>query len=335
MNNEEEKILKLLRDVQKFRFTIDENNNINIDIFRTVDVDPKSPSVFVDRVVVPNSIQIIEILSSQEFRPKQFQPRLRGIFLVDVVGYSKFDTMCQAGILSFFAEAIKSSTFAVNLFSPENNIEQIIPTGDGCYIVFSESVNDRFFRMALSLRANFFTLQNRILSKRKKPKIPVNIEIRIACCLGEVDLFIDSAGRQNCYGIGMNEAQRILTCGQNAISRSRYSIFERTVKFINSILKKKMFQNKFQNLFSELKSPDETIGSVFFDKSVHSQAVDIQSYLSRIGHKSEITDLGNQKDKHNMFRRVYCMKGLPTSIAYSFHSIHENPKFPQPVFIRK
>jgi len=120
-----------------------------------------------------------------------------------------------------------------------------------------------------------------------------NLELRIACDLGEVDFFIDMNRNRNCYGTGINEVTRILQYGNRRV----------------------------KEIFKE----ETTEGTIFLGASVHDQALKLSSHLSAVHTKDKITidDLGDVKDKHEMTRRIWWMRGISKYIAIPFHSVEE------------
>lgn len=106
------------------------------------------------------------------------------------------------------------------------------------------------------------------------------LHLRISCTLGETDFFYDISGNRNCYGIGLNEAARILFSGQNEIL------------------------TKYSN--------EDSLDSVFFDKTVLNQASSlIKSLTKNSSYFPTIKDLGYIADKHDKKRQIWWLKDLP------------------------
>ena len=101
------------------------------------------PSVLTDALRFASSPELSAFLATPEIQQKLFRPSKRGIVLVDVAGYSKFDTKGQSAILTTFYEALQLAQLSNDLFLSDPSIDQIIPTGDGCFIVFTSNVTDR------------------------------------------------------------------------------------------------------------------------------------------------------------------------------------------------
>lgn len=156
-----------------------------------------------------------------------------------------------------------------------------------------------------TVKSEMYCLQGRWLKKLNRKDTGARIKIRMACEIGEVDFFIDSTKNRNCYGIGINEAERILSCG------------------------KKEVQEKYPNQVAE--------GTVFIGEKVLGQASNIMNYLNSISSSPpdvKIINLGELvDDKHNEKRRVWWIIGLPNNVGVAFHSIFGD-KAIQPIFYK-
>ena len=202
--------------------------------------------------------------------------------------YSKGNSLQLAAILTVFNAVINHILF--KLKSINRLAEQIIPSGDGCYLIFNENLNHSFFKIVLIIINEMNNLQNDILRKFSQSlNFDYKLHLRISCTLNETDFFYDIAGNRNCYGIALNEAARILTSGQNEIL---------------------------------MRYPNEnSINSVFFDKTVLNQA---SSLIKKLNNNSlynpSIIDLGNVSDKHGMKRNIWWLKDLPLDKSINLYN---------------
>lgn len=274
-----------------------------IEIIVGFDADPTDPKVLTSVSRFPRTQAVIDYLNSSEVQDRLLAPRQRGIILVDVVGYSRYDALGQAAILALLQQAVDTSRFASGLFSSGAIIEQIVPTGDGCYFVFQEHLNDKFARVALAISAGFTVEQLRM---RKKFELPIElqhlVEITTACHLGVVDVFQDVAGNRNFFGPGMNDAARILDLGKRAAARRS--------------------------------QPSPAVpNTIFFGAELLPQMTPIADFLNSLQTTQgvEIHDPGNQVDKHDNPHPIYWLTDPPRHLAIAFDSPHG--RF-QPVFLR-
>jgi hypothetical protein len=177
------------------------------------------PSVLADELRFVSSPELTSFLAAPEIQQKLFRPSQRGIVLVDVAGYSKFDTRGQSGILTILYEGLQLAKFSSELCSRGPSIDQIVPTGDGCFIIFKPASSDRLLQSVFSIQSSFYCHQKGLLRMRGKQHLNV-LGIRLACHVGDVDFIIDSAGSRNAYGTGLNEAARILQYGPPALEKN-------------------------------------------------------------------------------------------------------------------
>ena len=297
-------LTEFLKNILKIWAVSEEDGKIYLSVVRGIDLDIQPHDLLISKIPLEKTAEIMEILELPDIKAKLYQPSMRGIILVDIVGYSKFDTSSQASILSVFTECVTDTLKMQRIFSLHDAIEGFVPTGDGCYIVFKEHLNDRFFRMVFGLKADFYCRQGRILRSFKDKDITTSLQLRIACGLGEVDRFRDMAGHENFYGVGMNEMARVLQCGSEAAKQA------------------------FPALPTE--------GTIFFDESVHSQLADVFEFINSFSKESVVVkDLGQVSDKHGMTRRVYWATNIPNHVGITFDSIFGQAGGPQPYFIKK
>jgi len=221
-----------------------------------------------------------KILHSKRFKDSIFNPVNRGVLLMDVVGYSRHDTLYQASILSLFNQAITQALKKFKSQLGSNCLEQIVPTGDGCFIIFNECTNQYFLKAAFALFSEMNKVQDKLVGKYAcQPNACEKIYLRFGCTINETDFFIDPTGRRNCYGIGMNEAERILKLGQE----------------------------KAQTVEKE----NNTYDSFFIDEKLRGQAEELIGALKEKNFKPELTDLGEVSDKHGIARNIIWLHNLP------------------------
>lgn len=266
-----------------------------VEIIAGLRADPTNPEVLTRVLPLPRTEEIINHLNSSEMNEKLLVPKERGLVLVDVVGYSLYDALGQAAILALLQQTVETARFALGLFSGSAIIEQIVPTGDGCYFILAEHLNDRFVRAALAITAGLHHEQVHQLKAFDLAVEPQHlIQVTIACHLGAVDFFRDVAGNRNCFGPGMNEAARILDLGKKA-AKSHYR-------------------------------GQEIANTIFFGAELLPQITPIKEHLRSIQAQpqAEIYDLGKRRDKLTHL-------DLPSHVAITFDSLHDGL---QPVFFR-
>jgi hypothetical protein len=246
------------------------------------------PKVVSQEFQLTASPEVEAYLAGAEFQKKLFRPSKRGIVLVDVANYSRYDTAGQSAILTMFYESLRLAEFSNDLFSGEPSIDQIVPTGDGCFIVFKPEVTDRVFKSVFSIHASFYALQRRLLNGAKTESAGDSIGIRLACHTGDVDFILDSAGNRNAYGTGLNETARILHYGRDAI-RKQLS--------------------------------EDPVSVVFYRPDLHAQADGLVRYFGHLPDvKAKVVDLGTVTAKHDHSLELRCIKDLPRHVLFPFDS---------------
>jgi len=105
-------------------------------LVRGIDLSRTPPNVLVTVNDIRKTEGAVELLQSEEIKPYLYAPRICGIVLIDVVGYSIYETLGQAAILSLLKESINIALVAQKIYSTDTIIELLVPTGDGCYFVF-------------------------------------------------------------------------------------------------------------------------------------------------------------------------------------------------------
>lgn len=261
-----------------------------------------APLVLADTIRTDASLELDAFLASAEIQQKLFSPSKRGVVLIDVAGYSRFDTRGQSAILTTFYEGLQLAQFSNDLFSRDPSIDQIIPTGDGCFVVFNPDVTNRILQSVFSIQASFYCHQRRLLKRFGKSNIQEVLGIRLACHVGEVDFIIDAAGNRNAFGTGLNETARILQYGRPA-------------------LKEKL-------------GGEDPTGVAFFDKELDSQAKPIIEFFDHLKKEQvKLVDLGTVKAKHDLQLELRCFTHLPNHVGFPFNSPLPQDKGPHPAFL--
>lgn len=270
-----EKLKQLLELGGKVSRIQETGTEMQIDVITGLDSTGSELEAIPITVSLAISKELKEFLSGDFVKDATYNPTQRGIVLVDMVGYSKGDTPVQSFFLMVLKCAIKRA-----LTSPvfkQGDVDLIIPTGDGCYIIFNKCLNDKILEAAFRIFREFKEIQNLM---KIKSGCPINknneLYLRIGCELGETDFFFDINDNKNCYGDGMNEAARILSCGQSEVEKK------------------------------ELDSRD----SIFCGESVVPQAERIIQRDARTNKTLEFIDLGVLSDKHCQERNVWWMRNL-------------------------
>ncbi len=269
-----------------------EKTDSNITICCILGVRASVKGLIVESFEYERIPELEALLQEEEIQHHIFQPSMYGILLIDIVGYSLFPTIGQAALLAILQQTIESAKIGLAVGARGKIIEQIIPTGDGCYFIFDKSLTKRFLRFALALLSGLRIDQEILL---EEAGLPINaddtINILVAGCIGELDFFTDLAGNRNCFGVGMNEAERILTCGKKELLRLGQT------------------QEKINN-------------TVFIHENILEQARFIQFALDSTTEPA-ICDLGILADKHGMARRVYWMNNFSKNVALTFYAWNE------------
>ncbi len=231
-------------------------------------------------IPVPEKEQLKKILSGKKFKEATFNPVDRGILLLDVAGYSRHDTLYQASILSLFNQSIKQALKKIEASTGKNCLEQLVPTGDGCFVIFNPCVNTYLLKVAYTLFSEMNKVQDQLIGKFSSEQSNCeNMFLRIGCTIGETDFFFDPTGKRNCYGLGMNEAERILSLGQSGIHAKE--------------------------------DRSRSYDSFFLDKSLKKQAEELLKELELKDHHPRLDDLGMMEDKHGISRNIFWLHNLP------------------------
>jgi hypothetical protein len=268
--------------------SVDEESR-KIEIIGGVEISGEKSEVLISSHQITFDEELKAFTNSAKFRNALFSPLERGIILIDIAGYSKGNTLHQAAVLTIFNQVIKHTLDILKEYSGRQLVEQVVPTGDGCYIVLNECINDKFFRALLTINSAMHTVQNKILERFSKDNRSCEkLRIRTGCTINETDFFYDAAGNRNCYGTGMNEAARILSYGQ------------KTAESLNP--------------------GTGTYDTIFFDDSIYSQAKPIIDVMKKIKRDLELVDLGKVADKHGITRRIWWLRNMPRYLSFNLFS---------------
>lgn len=250
--------------------------------------DPMNTAIPVT-IRLPYSIELENFLNSNEVKDSIFSPKTRGIALVDIVDYSKKSIEIQA-ILLMTLNSTLLACYNHLMFNSED-VELVIPTGDGCYLVFNERANDNFLPLVLIFFSQFKRLLALLNRSAGCTNIPQNENfLRIGCDLGVTDFFRDINQSRNCYGPGMNETARVLSCGS-----------------------------------SKLKDDDKNSNdSIFLGASLYAQALSLQKKYPKIA----VDHLGYLRDKHCASRDVYWMCNIPANVVFTADDIKKFLRVP-------
>ncbi len=260
--------------------TEEDDEYIYVSVIRGVDASLIPPDILVKKLKMNKTEELQIILSNNP----HFLPKDRGIILVDIAEYSQGNSLLQCALLVAFKNALQEILTVQGMSTKGNFIEQIIPTGDGCYIVFHESLNDRFFRVAFGIISSMRVRQNKLIKEfGRDHKTGNRIAIRVSCVLGETDFFYDISGNKNCFGSGMNEASRILTCGH---------------EHVNKMLPAKSDHN-----------------SIFFGGNLLPQMDKLLQWHNSICPGAQREDLGALADKHGNTRQVFWIHSFSKIMA--------------------
>lgn len=272
-----EKLAKLIDAGTKI-YKVDELNG-KMQIIEGVAFTNDEPNILISKYRISFTDELKTLIETSKFQDSLYRPVKRGVILIDIVDYSKGNSLYFASILTVFNTILNH--IILKLKNINKLIEQIIPSGDGCYLVFNENINNDFFKIVLIIINEMNNFQDDVLKKFSENRDSKNkLHLRISCTLGETDFFYDISGNRNCYGIGLNEASRILFSGQNEIL------------------------TKYSN--------EDSLDSVFFDKTVLNQASSlIKSLTKNSSYFPTIKDLGYIADKHDKKRQIWWLKDLP------------------------
>ncbi len=286
------KISKYLNLGCKLRIINKKQESVFVEIIKGIDFSSDPPTLLIDKVKFRLTTEIDAYLTNLD-EHTYYKPRDRGVILIDVVGYSKYDTLAQNAILTTIKRAVLEQLRPLFVGIPFNPILQIIPTGDGFYFVCDENINDRFHNIGFAIFSAMHVMQNRIIKESGRDlKSGNRIELRVGCYLGECDFFIDLAGNKNCYGIAMNEAARVLSYGQKEAER------------------------KFNGV--------DTSSSLFLSSKVFQQSKPLIDYMNKdLNLQVQCDDLGLVADKHGIERKIWWIRNINRYSAFRIYSTEE------------
>ncbi|MCR4734961.1 MAG: hypothetical protein K5829_08165 [Treponema sp.] len=137
------------------------------------------------------------------------------IILTDIVGFSKDSTRNQVYKIYLFQRYLTSQILTNKISSRSKiKISHFVPTGDGCYIIADKCDSETALSFLISLVSGF---------KNVKTENNISLSIRASALFGKVVPFFDMAKHLNYIGEGMNEAARILSCGQKELENQYLS----------------------------------------------------------------------------------------------------------------
>lgn len=278
MRNDIRKINKLIRSGVKI-FSVNPDNR-SVNFLECVIIEEGKTKPFFNSILVKDEENFAALQRLKRYRDSIFAPINRGVLLIDVAGYSRHDTLYQASVLSLFNQAIRKSLRRFKSFHGKNCLEQVIPTGDGCFIIFNECLNPNFLKAAFTIFSEMNKVQDVLVGKYAcEPNACEKVYLRFSCTIDQTDFFVDPTGRRNCYGKGMNEAERILKLGQEKALAG---------------------------------GPEQkTYDSFFIDSGLASQAEELFKLLKSKNHNPAFTDLGIVEDKHGIMRNIIWLHDLP------------------------
>jgi hypothetical protein len=133
------------------------------------------------------------------------------IILIDIVGFSKSSTREQVYTIYMFQQYLLSQIITSKIiFKSKIHINQFIPTGDGCYIIADKCEQQPAMEFLIALVSGF---------SHANETDGEGLSLRVSALLGSCVPFMDMAHHFNYVGEGMNEAARILTCGQAVLEQ--------------------------------------------------------------------------------------------------------------------
>ena len=286
-------ILEIKRAEEKFIVTVS----------RGLVEDRDGSRILAEAVHVPVKPEIEEFLQSVEIQAKIFAPCQRGIVLVDIAGYSRFNTRGQSAMLAAFHEGLQAGRFSSDLFSGgEKNIDLIVPRGDGCFVILREGIEEQVLQSIFSIHAGFYCYQKRMQRDFRTDGEVVGL--RFACHVGELSFITDVAGNRNAFGTGMNETARILDLGRTATK--------------------------------EAAAGEDPTGIVYFADNLDAQASLIAEFFATLrgDNPPSLRDLGVRRDKHQFEYPIRSFGPLPNHIGFTFGTPLPKSKNPNPIFLR-
>ena len=133
------------------------------------------------------------------------------IILIDIVGFSKSTTHEQVYTIYMFQQYLFSQIIASKvIFKSKIHINQFVPTGDGCYIIADKCDPQSALEFLIALVSGF---------RHSGETDEEGLSLRVSALLGSCVPFMDMAHHHNFVGVGMNEAARILSCGQEVLEQ--------------------------------------------------------------------------------------------------------------------
>jgi hypothetical protein len=182
---------------------------------------------------------------------KQGTEWITDIILIDIINFSKLDSIQQLEIINFLT---KSYTMMINKMLVNSNmplsklILGFISTGDGFFCILNPRLKG--YGTVLGLSFNHF-------SEHIAKKYPYFEGIRIAVHTGQVYEFTDILGNKNYIGEGLNDCARYLefknyTISTVMVSEEAYKSFKNFLniyKDFNTLLAEREFKHSAPYVF--------------------------------------------------------------------------------------
>lgn len=178
-------------------------------------------------------------------RHSSFTEEQKLIILIDMAGFSKTDNNQQVEAIYLFQGYLMRMKFISSHIQQKGiPIDCFIPTGDGCYIITKQPEPKIAIDFLTTLINGFYEIQ------REKPETE-KIYLRVSALFGSCVPFMDLTLHRNYLGSGMNEASRILSCGQqifenkligNGMSFEDSKMHSRNCLYVGDTLKQAVLQ---------------------------------------------------------------------------------------------
>ena len=168
------------------------------------------------------------------------------IILIDIVGFSNSDSRTQFANIFIFQHFLRSFLFSkLFAFGEKIRIRNFVSTGDGCYIVADKCEPEVAVEFLVTMVSGFQGL---------KDFSDNSLSIRVSALIGKIIPFMDLAHHKNFVGEGMNEAERILTCGRKELEE-RFMAQGHTEEEAHAFSQNSLFLG--ESLFSGLENKSE------------------------------------------------------------------------------
>ena len=199
------------------------------------------------------------------------------IILIDIVSFSKNDSKRQFANIFVFQNYVRSFIFSRRFsFKKSVEIENFIPTGDGCYMIAEKCEPHVAINFLVTMISGFQSLKD----FDDNP-----FSIRASALIGECIPFMDLAHHKNFVGEGMNEAERILSSGRQRLEE----------KFMDEGSSEDEAKMKSKN-------------SLFLGESLYGRSKSLN--LKKIIESEEHLLLNDVTDKHGKVRDVLVLHSI-------------------------